>query len=46
LKKAAHYVYDKNGLSSAKIWLTATYQATEKPVVPKKPEEIKQPVIK
>jgi hypothetical protein len=47
LKKAPHYVYDKNGLSSAKIWLTATYQATEKPVViPKKPEESKQPVIK
>jgi hypothetical protein len=46
LKKAAHYLYDKNGLSMAKIWLTATYEPTEKPVVPKKPEETKQPVIK
>lgn len=25
LKKAPHYVYDKKGMSSAKIWLTVSY---------------------
>lgn len=43
LKKAPHYIYDKKGMSSAKIWLTVTYEATEKPIVIKKPEETKQP---
>ena len=46
LKKAPHYIFDKNGLSSAKIWLTITFEATEKPVVPKKTEEVKQAVTK
>jgi hypothetical protein len=42
LKKAPHYVYDKNGVSSAKIWLTVNFQATEKPKeIIKPPEEAK-----
>ena len=47
LKKAPHYIYDKNGVSLAKIWLTITYQATEKlKEIIKPAEEVKQPVIK